>query len=60
MHPVAFADDSVFAFRIPRTNEAMEALTRLLADLAALTGLRVNVNKSEVLLIQSNPPQDVV
>ena len=47
-------------FRIPRTEEAMEALTRLLADLATLTGLRVNVNKSEVLLIQSNPPQDVV
>ena len=60
LRPVAFADDSVFAFRIPRTNEAMEALTRLLADLATLTGLRVNVNKSEVLIIQSNPSQDVI
>ena len=56
LKPVAFADDSVFVFKIPNTEEAREALLRLLADLAALTGLRVNVNKSEVLLIQSNLP----
>ena len=60
LRPVAFADDSVFVFRIPETDEAMEALTRLLADLATLTGLRVNVNKSEVLLIQNNRPPETV
>ena len=60
LRPVAFADDSVFAFKIPNTEEAREALMRLLADLAALTGLRVNVRKSEVLLMQSNLPQAAI
>ena len=60
VRPVAFADDSVFVFTIPNTDEAREALMRLLTDLAALTGLKVNVNKSEVLLIQSNLPQATI
>merc|ERR1711989_286303 len=60
VRPVAFADDSVFVFKIPDTDEAREALMRLLTDLAALTGLKVNVNKSEVLLIQSNLPQATI
>ena len=59
LRPVAFADNSVFVFRIPETDKALGALT-LLTDLATLTGLRVNVNKSEVLLIQNNLPLETV
>ena len=36
LRPTAFADDSVFVFTIPNTDEAREALMRLLTDLAAL------------------------
>ena len=53
--PVAFADDTTMAMRVPADRQAATEFKQILHDLEEVTGLKVNLSKSEIILLFDNP-----
>ena len=56
--PVAFANDTTMAMKTLTNRQAAAELKEILHDLEDVTGLKVNLAKSEILLLYDNPTEE--